>query len=279
MNTDWQQRVTHHLLGMLDNHTDGEVRAYLYEGDAETARYAVEARQALQRLFDRLEPEPPRAAVRENLLNRMVTTPGESARRMQSTVRYRRLIESASHRMQQFEPSHRLGSLAAMVALLIVSITAVLINDQRPASVIGRAERSTTAETANATAGPNATTDLANLLSVVRSYFEIVPLQSQAPQHADGGQLLWDRQHQVCYIFSPMLQPTGPDAMYHLWLTPPEADPVPVGQFDVDDAGRGWLQMDLPEHNTTFAKATISRGANNASTSPIEELLVGRLSR
>jgi hypothetical protein len=271
---NWRDNLLRHLVGTLDEPTATEVRAYLDDDDPTTKRLVEESRASVDRLLSWLEPRPVAASLRERLHRCLDLAP--AAQQVRSTDE--RVADAAAdvavRSWRDPAPLRALTTLAAAIIVVGLAAIAALVADM-PQTGVQSTRLASPMTPAEGPDDPMPSFDSDELLSFVKSCFELVTLQQPTPEATNGGRLLWDRTHQICYVFTPELPPAEEGNTYHLWFTPQESEPVPVAEFDVDRDGRACIQVDLPNQHTTYASASIRRGPQGDPSGAINDILTG----
>jgi len=294
----WQIDIVRHLLGDLDERHDAEVRAYIESGDARTAQLRDDAHLALMRLIDALEPTALSNSARTRLLRRIHTGHQLDAVLEQGVDRDDAIRAPAPTTVAAGRRMHVPASVAAVLAIVAAFGGAILAN-RRPSPepvtqqhAAASDQPSSDADQPGAIAGDTSLdqAELFSLADMLESFFDVIPLQrrpmaSTLPDNAaqqdaqSRGKLLWDRKHQVCYVFSPVLETADTDEPYQLWFTAEQSEPMAVGLFNVDASGWGWVQVNMPSRELAITRASIRRATSNTASDDDNELLIGHFTR
>lgn len=253
--------------GALERQEGEALRRHLEGGCPRCAGSLAEAEALLAHLPLALEPQSPRARVREQLLSRLE---GEISR------------PSRALRNDWFKAAIAAG-LAASVTYMLVALPAAQRGErmeeqfaqqiselqERLASQAAEIDRlQIVAERAGHTAQALGSRNL-----------QLVMLDSAGPQPGAWGRILWDRDRGAWHLFAHGLKSAGPGKTYELWFITAAEEKIPAGTFDVDHLGRATMLVNLPPGIGRIAVAAVTDEPAGGSPQPTGAIqLVGSVS-
>ena len=84
-------------------------------------------------------------------------------------------------------------------------------------------------------------------------------LDATGTQPVDAwGRLFWDHERKVWHFYTAGMKPAGAGKTYELWIITADHEKIPAGTFDVDEAGRGTLVVNLPPEIGPIAMAAVT---------------------
>ena len=211
-----------------------------------------------------VEPMEPSPAVKERLLERVRATSG-----------LRDPLPTANEDLAPAtrRPSRRMSpAFAAVAASLVVAFGMQYLyapQQQRLDDVVAEQERELDqlrSDSASVTAELAATR--ASLEHLERPDLEIVSLAGTEPQPDASARVFWDRETGEWRMYVADLRPLPAGRTYELWAITEDGAKLPMGTFDVDPSGDGFLVVRLGPVDAKVVAAAVTDEPEGGVDSP-----------
>jgi anti-sigma-K factor RskA len=232
-----------YLLDDLSVEEKEALRAHLQTNCPRCAAALAEAQAVFAQMSLAVTPVEPPPSVREKLMQRVAAAAAEKPLRLPPA----KISDSRGRSMLPWA-----FGLAASIAAICLGIWA---NRQHDAAQALQTQLADTRAHAN-TLETTVEQQQASMQRMGSPDVQVISLKGTPKQSAATARIFLDRKNALIEFAASGLNPPPPGKTYELWIVTPDQKKMPVGTFDVNPNGDGFLRASVPSTSVALAAVT-----------------------